>query len=242
MKLKLGMIGSVLVGALAFAGSASATPMNYSYQGAFTQDDNVQLFNFSVTGAASQVYLVSYGYAGGTQADGTVVSGGGLDTILTLFNGATGAYITANDDGSDSCFSGATSVAPGIVDGNYDPNTGVRYDTCFSSLINPGNYTVAVTEYDNFAAGSNLSDGFQRDGQGNFTGALGGCSQGYFCDVTDATPYNNRTGAWAYDILNVSSATQVPQPPTGLPEPGSIALMAIGMIGLGASRRRRPAR
>lgn len=232
MKLKWGILGSLCAAALAFAGASSASLMNYSFTGSFTQDDNVQLFNFSVTGAASDVYLVSYGYAGGTQADGNVVSGGGMDTILSLFNADTGALITYNDDGSSSCFSGAQGVASSIVDGNTDPNTGQTYDTCFNSTIDPGNYVVAVTEYNNFANGPNLSDGFQRDGQGNFTAGYN-CSQGYLCDVTGS----NRTGAWAYDILNVSSASVVP--PETVPEPGSIALLGIGLVGLGASRRRR---
>jgi hypothetical protein len=62
-------------------------------------------------------------------------------------------------------------------------------------MLAAGNYTVSVMQYDNFANGPNLSNGFRENGNTNFTARFG-CSQGFFCDVTGS----NRDGHWAFDM------------------------------------------
>ncbi len=216
----------LLVGMMLLTGKALAAPLNFSFAGTFDVDNDVQLFNFTLDGA-STVYLVSYAYGGGTQANGAEHAQGGMDTIVTLFD-STGAFVTQNDDGLSTCFGGAEALGPGIDAGNTDTITGTRSDPCLSRVLAAGDYTVAVSQYDNFANAPNLTDGFQEDGQGNFTGAFR-CSNDSFCDLSG----DNRTNVWAYDILNVSAADVV------VPVPAAAWLFGSALLGLGVVKRKK---
>ena len=111
-----------------------------------------------------------------------------------------------------------------------DPMTGEFYDTFFTSVLAAGTYTVSVQQFNNFAIGPLLSNGFERDGQGIFTGPLFGCSQGFFC----AFGGSNRDGHWAFDISGVEKADVPP-----VPVPAALPLMATGLAALGFLGRRR---
>lgn len=212
------IIGTACTGLAIISFNVSAA--TFSFTGTFTADDDVQLFDFTVAGA-STIALRSYGYGGGTQADGNLVSAGGFDPILALFDN-TGLLIAINDDDTS-----------GTV--NADPITTFAWDTYLETTLAAGDYIVAVMQYDN-RPGTNtigstlLSDGFKYTDDPFFTAALGGCSNGQFCD----TGGNNRTNKWAFDVLNVDSATQVV-----VPVPAAIWLFGSGLIGLiGVSRRK----
>ena len=223
MKFGQGLRALGLAAALVGCAAASASTVNYSFRGSLADDSDVQLFSFTADGS-STVRLITYSYAGGTQADGTVVAAGGFDPILALFD-STGALIGQNDDapgGTGAC--GASAVRP-------DPVTGEYYDTCLDLVLAAGSYTVSVMQYDNFAVGPNLANGFVESAP-NFT-ASSGCSNGRFCDVAGT----NRTADWAFDILNVLEAEQQQD----VPEPGSLALIALALAGAGAATRRRRA-
>lgn len=213
-----GDLKTILVAGLFFLATSQAFASNFSFTGTFAQDDDVQVFDFTADGA-SEVTLRSYSYAGGTQADGNVVPGGGFDPILALFD-SMGVLIAQQDDDPDD---------NGVCDGSSDPNTGRCFDTFFTQLLAAGDYRVAIAQYNNFANGPDFSDGFSRQGEGNFTAGLG-CSNGSFCD----TNANNRTNAWAFDILNAGQATQV-----SVPEPVSLLLMGSGLLGIVVLRKKR---
>ena len=202
------------VGALVLS-SLVCHASDFSFTGNFSNINDVQLFNFTV-GSGSNVVLHSYGYAGGTNAAGTIIARGGFDPILALFQGtgASAIQIGQNDDGA------CGSVAADAV-------TGQCYDTYLAlSGLAPGTYTVSIQDYANFANGPTLGAGFTG-------GALTG---GTFIDATG----NNRTNRWAFDVLGVQSAT-TPPTNTPVPEPSTIALLGSGVLGL-AKLLRRPNR
>jgi hypothetical protein len=204
---------SVLLAAVLQVLASGAAATSFSFTGSFLGDDSVELFSLTADGA-STVTIRTYGYGGGVQADSNVVSSGGFDPMLYVFD-STGAIVAFNDDGS-----GALT----------DPNTLQAYDAEVSLVLPVGTYTVAIVQYNNFAVGPNLSNGFTEAGNPNFTGALAGCTNGQFCDVSGVSPYDSRTNEWALDILDVDSAVLVPEPSTML-------LLGSCLAGLALFRR-----
>lgn len=203
--------------------NAAATPGNFSFAGSFSADDDVQLFSFTVNGSAA-VRLISYSYGGGTQANGTVVARGGFDPILALFD-ASGLLVGENDD-AGSALTGA--CGSGLV--TPDAVTNEEWDTCLELTLAAGAYQAAVMQYNNFALGPKLSDGFSYTRSPTFT-ADAGCTNGRFCDVSDVAAGNNRSERWALDILNVERATLIP-------EPAPFAYLTLGLAGVAFHRRR----
>src|SRR5262249_12590513 len=174
---RLAAMVSLLAGLFVSTG-AFAGPTNYSFAGTLSADDGVELLLFT-TSASSTVTLRTYGYAGGTQADGNVVPRGGFDPTLALFDSA-GNMIASNDDGD------------GVP---ADSVTGGAYDSQLSVLLAAGAYTVAISQSYNLANGPTLSDGFNVSGSPFFTAAFG-CTNGQFCDSNG----DNRSGFWAFDV------------------------------------------
>ncbi len=177
---RLTLLAAVAASALA---ASSASAADFSFTGTFPDPATVQFFDFTV-GAASNVTLRTWSYAGGVNAAGNTIARGGFDPILAVFSLADGSQIGQNDDG------GCGLVAADSVSGQC-------WDTFFTAALNPGNYRVSVQVYPNFAPG-NLS--------GTFAGAT------TFADVSGAAN-NPRDNHWAFDILNVGSAVVIPGVP-----------------------------
>jgi hypothetical protein len=195
-RMVLASLTSTLLLSIGWVSEAEAA--NFSFRGTFSADDDVQLFNFTL-GSPSMITLKTLSYAGGTQADGTVIAAGGFDPILAVFD-SDGNFIARNDDGD-------------LNEIPSDPTTGESLDTFLKLSLSPGNYTVAVTQYDNFFIGDlgdNISLGFAQQGNPNFTADIADCPATQFCDYLG----NARTNEWAFDILNVKDADAIPEPLT----------------------------
>jgi hypothetical protein len=173
-----------------------------SYQGNFTTDDQVQLFDFNVA-TPGLVTLQTFGYAGGVNGAGTTIAAGGFDPVLTLFDGA-GNFLVMNDDGP--CGTVGT-----------DPTTLNCFDSYLSLDLTAGSYILALTENDNLAIGPTLSDSFTQVGNGDFTCQEFIGTPGAFCDASPS----QRDSAWALDVT-----TQGASP---VPEPGSEVLVLSGI-------------
>jgi hypothetical protein len=185
---------------------------NITQTGLFTRDDQVQLFTVTMA-TPGDIDVRSYGYAGGITSTGTVAPSGGFDTVLTLFT-AGGAFLAQNDDG---------------VGAATDPATGQASDARLTENLLAGSYVVALTQYDNFAAGSNLADGFVENGFPNFTAdpsfATSGACPGHLFRDTSGTAGHCRNGDWTLDFLNVTGVS----PQTATPEPFAGVLMGFGL-------------
>jgi len=209
----------VITGAIALsltmAAPAPARAGGMSFTGMFTVDNDVEEQTFTID-STSDVTIRTWSFLGGTNYVGQVIPAGGFDPIVTLFD-PSGNLIGYNDDINTST-------------GQWDSLLSVQG-------LAPGTYTVALTQWNNFAAGPNLSNGFEQDGSANsnFTVTdtayfpLSG-DTGYFWDNAGV----ERNGNWAMDIVTTSS----------IPEPSSLLLGGIGSLaglGLAWKRRAKPA-
>jgi hypothetical protein len=182
------------------------------------------------------VDLQTYGFGGGTNAAGALISLGGTDPFLAIFSG-TGSGATIVTDGSaipqpyGTSLSQSNYGAPDFV-GCGPANTEsiggspVCGDiTMTIPSLAAGTYTVLLSD-GQYVANAVGDNGTLGEGFADFTG-------GTFCNIDiNGVACPNDLGAYALDITTPPTVSSVP-------EPGTLGLFASGLTGLGFLCRRR---
>jgi hypothetical protein len=199
-----------------------------SFTGNLAAPDDAFTTSFTLT-EASLVTVQTWGFGGGTNADGALIAAGGFDPLIALFQdtGSTATILT-NAVGdpifSADLFPGFEGLCP---PGHTDliGEIATCGDASLSVALGVGTYTLLLTHAPYMPRAVNPGlPGENHLGDG-FTDLTGGvfqtCASLFDC--------SDRTNAFAFDITLDATDTQVP-------EPTSFVLMATG--GLALLRRR----
>lgn len=186
----------------------SAQAYDYDYSGHMQYHNDVLQFNFSVSTSGTRTFFSSSW------------DDGGFDPMLGLWS-STGNLINFQDDGDQE----GTEYSNGV---GYDYG---EWDSYYAVALAAGDYILTLSTYNNFSAGTSLSDGFNLD---NETPIL----IGDWNQPPSANGY--RTDYYEFHILNVDSA--VGPGPSTVPEPSAFILLGAGLCGLIAFGRKRFAR
>jgi hypothetical protein len=194
---------SLLKAALCFAATASlAVAGNFSFTGAFTGENDIQLFTFTTAAGGTTVKTLSYG--GGVNAAGATILAGGFDPLITIFD-SIGNEVGSFDNsgnGGGGCLGGITAGTNGCL------------DSYFNTAIGAGTYTVALTQFSNVYSSPGIT----------FT--PGNLCSASFCDAFDNT--TALTGNWAVDIVAADSAAIA----GNTPEPATLLMAGLGLAGI----------
>ena len=208
-----------------------------SYTGTLASPESVFETTFTLT-ASDTITFQTWGFGGGTNAAGQVISAGGFDPLIALFNGPV-PTATIYVDGSGNPLADADNLLnpPWSFVGNCPPAGTVAIgvnsdcgDDFMQVALSAGTYTLLLSDanyipdavYDNGA----LSEGF--------TDLTAGQIQ--TCDAGDNTCISPN-GNYAVDIVSTKADLTPTPEPRGL-SPLCVSLAAL--VGLKQLRKRRP--
>jgi len=220
-------VRSTLFRTLLLLSATLPLPANtFYFNGNFQHDDDFRVFQFT-TLAPSTITAQTWSYGGPTDPLTSGPLSGGFAPVLTVFdplgNLAGGPAVGGVKGGSPPC--GTRGI---------DPNTNFCLDAFIQELLSPGMYFLFLTQYDNLPSGTSVFDGFDRLGQGDFTGPAFGPGSGSFYDLNG----NQRSSNFVLTIDGVDSVTEF----NPVPEPSTLVLTMFALAGVGGLRKRRTSR
>jgi PEP-CTERM motif len=209
-----------------------------SCTGTLANPEDVFTEQFTVSGAPTSVTLQTYGFGGGTNANGDLISPGGTDPFLAIFSG-TGPTATILTDGTappgPNPFGTSLDLSNYLSFAGCGPAHTVSWGgaavcgdiTMTLPSLAGGTYTVVLTD-GQYQANAVFDNGTLGEGYTDFTG-------GQFCNLQDSNGIAcpNTSGAFALDI------TGLPAGPSTTPEPASLLLFGSGLVGIYWKIRRR---
>lgn len=128
------LFGSILFFTALSTGAANAAVTTHQFTGNFNTGNDVFTYAFTITEDTLATFE-TFGYAGGTLANGSTVADGGFDPTLTLF-GSTLPTPVISDDGDS-------------VESRESTSSEFSWDDLIILTLAPGNYTIALTQFDN---------------------------------------------------------------------------------------------
>lgn len=228
------LFASIILILIATAGSASAVTFSLTGNLAAPQDEVTLVLDLPFNGGFT---LQTYGFGGGTDLASKLISSGGFDPFVGVFEG-TGVNATFIDGTSDILSNytsepNACGPAGTVSVAGYGPQCGdVRLD--FPSLT-AGLYTIVLSDALYYPTAANeFPPAYLGDG---FTDFTAGASSFQTC--YDPNTCLADTGNWALDVNvaeDIASLTNVT--PT-VPEPASFALIGLGLLAVRFAFRRR---